>query len=68
MNERPRYIITLEPMPDLLGRDPVHRLKAALKLLGRVCGFRCTRIAQTPQTPSSGRQTPADIITTENHA
>ncbi|MCC6679454.1 MAG: hypothetical protein IT445_00980 [Phycisphaeraceae bacterium] len=46
MNQRPRYILTLEPLPDPLGREPAHRLKQVLKLLGRACGFRCTWIEE----------------------
>ncbi|MCC6680615.1 MAG: hypothetical protein IT445_06905 [Phycisphaeraceae bacterium] len=46
MSNKPKYIVTLEAMPDPLDRDPVQRLKQALKLLGRACGFRCTWIAE----------------------
>ncbi len=46
---KPRYNVTLEPLPDPLGREPIQRLKAALKLLGRACGFRCTWIEQRPE-------------------
>jgi hypothetical protein len=38
----PRYILTIRPLPDPLGRSPAYRLKLALKYLLRACHLQCT--------------------------
>lgn len=38
----PRYVITLLPMPDPNGIDPVRRLAQLLKVAGRRFRLRCT--------------------------
>ena len=50
--QRPRYIVTLEPLPRV---DPIKAMRFALKGLLRRCGMKCTDIREEPVkvTPSS---------------
>ncbi len=48
---REQFILTLTPEPpgnDHLGREPIYRLKIALKYLLRACGLRCVDMAHRP--------------------
>lgn len=38
---RPRYVITLQPLPHV---DPIRALRRALKYLLRACGLRCVSV------------------------
>lgn len=45
---RERFLLVLDAMPDRLGRDPVLRLRQALKLLSRTCHLRAVRVREIP--------------------
>ena len=70
---RVRYVLTLEPLGrDRFGREPVQRLRAALKMLRRAFALRCVDIAEQPsapephgarRTPACGAETPPSVRT-----
>jgi hypothetical protein len=45
--DRPRFLLELRAEPDAI--SPVHRLRAALKVLGRRFHFTCTSIEEVRQ-------------------
>ncbi|TWT43950.1 hypothetical protein RAS1_03540 [Phycisphaerae bacterium RAS1] len=52
-----RYVVTLHPEPagiDHLGRDPIYRLRVALKRLLRSFGLRCVHVRELNGTPGKG--------------
>jgi hypothetical protein len=45
--KRPRYVVTLEPLPHV---DPIKSLRATLKGLLRRAGMKCTDIHEEPRS------------------
>ena len=58
------FIVTLEAVPDSLGRSPAYRLKGFLKVALRSYGLRCTRLAPgSPDAPGA----PGNTSDTNHH-
>jgi hypothetical protein len=57
--DAPRFVITLSPMPDPSGIDPVRRLAQLLKLAGRRFKLRCLDAREArPDAPPMGNMFP----------